>query len=228
MISDKHHEPGRAAMRTRLKPIADEQAPGSARAAAFLWFIAIGVAATAGITIAAMFYALSGRDARSLGLLATFAGVAVSVAAAMAPAFAKQQPSASAVPVPASSRRAASVSLLSVWLALYVLAISNMHRLLDIAAWPFWAGLAAAIGATLSIGGLAFALLRYLTHETDEYQRLLLMRAALIAAALTFVTLTAWGLLELYVGAPHFPVALALAPFGLFFAITNWWVRGRT
>jgi hypothetical protein len=218
-------------MPNRLKPVgrpSDEQARDSARAVGFFSLIAIGAVATTGVTIIAMFYALSGRDARALGLLAMFIGVAMSLAVAIAPLFAKQQPTASAVSAPASSRRTAFVSLSSMWLALYVLAIANMHWLLGIAAWPFWAGVAAAFGATMSVGGLVYALLRYLMRETDEYQRLLLMRAALIAAALTFFTLTAWGLLELYVGAPHLPVALVLAPFCLFFAIANWWVRGRT
>lgn len=218
-------------MPNRLKPLgrpSDEQGPGAPRAAVFLWLIALGAVATAGITILAMVYALSGRDARALGLLATIVGVAVSLAFAMAPAFMKQQPAANPVPAPASARRTAFVSLSSLWLAIYVLAIANVHWLLGVAAWPIWARVAAAVGATLSVGALAFALLRYLARETDEYQRLLLMRAALIAAALTFCTLTAWGLLELYVGAPHLSVALALAPFCLFFAIANWWVRGRT
>ncbi len=219
-------------MPNRLKPIgrpSDEQPPGSPHTAVFLWLIALGAAATAGITILAMVYALSGRDARFLGLLATSVGVAVSLSFAIAPTLVKQQqPSASAVPAPASARRTAFVSLSSLWLALYVLAISNLQWVLGVAAWPFWAGVAAAVGATLSICGLVYALLRYLTRETDEYQRVLLMRAALIAAALTFLTLTAWGLFELYVGAPQFPVALALAPFCVFFAIANWWVRGRT
>jgi hypothetical protein len=218
-------------MRNRLKGLgrtSDKQTPASSRAVVLFWFIALGAVATMGVTTMAMFYALSGRDARSLGLLATYAGVALSLASAIAPMFARQQPSASPVPAPPSARRTAFVSISSMWLALCVLAVSNMHWLLGVAAWPFWAGFAAAVAGMLSVGGVAYALLRYLMRETDEYQRLLLMRAALIAAASTFFTLTAWGLLELYVGAPHFPLALALAPFCLFFAIANWWVRGRT
>lgn len=217
-------------MTNRLKPIgraSDEQASGSPRAG-FFWLIALGVVATSGLTITAMVYALSGRDPLSFGWLATFVGVAMCLVVAIAPAFVKQQPPASAGSAPASSRRTAFVSLSSMWLALYVLAISNVHWLLGINAWPFWAGVAAAAVATLSVGGLVYALLRYLARDTDEYQRVLLMRAALVAAGLTFFALTAWGLAELYVGAPHLPMALTLVPFFLFFGIANWWVRGRT
>lgn len=197
-------------------------------ASGFWWLVALGLVVTAFFVIAAMMLALRGRDPQPWAMFAILSGVAVSLATAFVPAFGTQQGMANAVRGPNSVRRAAFVSLSSMWLALYVFAISNLHILLDIAAWPLWAGLAAAIGATLSIGAVMYALLRYLTHETDEYQRLLLMRAALIAAALTFFTLTAWGLFELYVGAPLLPLSLALAPFCLFFAIANWWVRGRT
>jgi hypothetical protein len=194
----------------------------------FWYAIALGSAVTAFFVIAALLIALRGHDPQPWATLAILSGAALSVAAAFVSGLGKQQRSASAVPGPASARRAAFVSLSSMWLALYVFAISNVHGLLGITTWPLWAGLAAAIGATLSIGAIIYVLLRYLVHETDEYQRLLLMRAALVAAALTFLTLTAWGLFELYVGAPHLPVSLALAPFCLFFAIANWWVRGRT
>jgi hypothetical protein len=194
----------------------------------FWYVIAVGSAATAFFVIASLLIALRGHDPQPWGLLAILSGIVVSVGAAFMPGLGKQQRTASAVPGPVSARRAAFVSLSSMWLALYVFAISNVHGLLGIATWPLFARLAAAIGATLSIGAVIYALLRYLVQETDEYQRLLLMRAALIAAALTFFTLTAWGLFELYVGASHMPVSLALALFCLFFAIANWWVRGRT
>lgn len=216
-------------MRNRPHPIGRaSEAPSSSRAVVFYWIVGLGVSATAGLTIMAMAYALSGRDPQSLAMLATSVAVGVGVAVAIASAFVKQPPSANIVPAPASSRRTAFVSLSSMWLALYVLAIANVQWLLGVANWPLEAALAAAAVATLSVVGLAYALFRYITRETDEYQRALLMRAALIAAALTFFALTAWGLIELYVGAPHFSVALALAPFFLCFAITNWWVRGRT
>lgn len=215
-------------MRNRPNVLGGSAQQPPARAVVFFWIIAFGVTATAGFTIMAMFYALSGRDPRALGLLALFAGFAVSLVVAIAPAFVKLQPAPRPVPAPASARRTAFVSLSSLWLALYVVAISNLHGLLDITVWPLWAGVAAALGATLSAGALVYALLRYILRETDEYQRSLMMRAALIAGALTFFLLTAWGLFELYAGAPHFSVAMTLAPFCFCFAIANWWVRGRT
>lgn len=216
-------------MRNRSNSFGHSSNPQAhSRAVILYWVVGLGIAATAALTAMSMVDALSGRDARSMGLLAMLFGVAVSLAAAIAPAFVKRQPSVSASPAPTGARRTAFVSLSSLWLSLYVLAISNVHWLLGIDAWPFWTGVAAAAVATLSVGGLAYALLRYLARDTDEYQRVLLMRAALVAAGLTFFALTVWGLAELYVGAPHLPMALTLVPFFLFFAITNWWVRGRT
>jgi hypothetical protein len=198
------------------------------RSRRFWYAIALGSAATAFFAIAALLIALRGHDPQPWATLAILSGVAVGVAAAFVPGLGQKQRTADAVPGSASARRAAFVSLTSLWLALYVVAISNVHWLLGIATWPLWAGIAAATGATLSIGAVIYALLRYLMRETDEYQRVLLMRVALIASALTFLTLTALGLFELYVGAPRVSLSLVLAPFCFFFAIANWWMRGRT
>jgi hypothetical protein len=206
---------------------ADEQAPDPARADGFIWFVALGAAAVAGFAIMALLYALGGRDAGAWAYWAMIGGFVLSLAPAMAPLFTKQRPSPSAAPGPLSAKRAAFISFSSIWMALYVLAISNVHGLLDISAWPRWAGFVAAIGAALPVGCVIYALLRYLIREADEYQRLLLTRAALIAAGVTLFVLTLWGLLELYVGAPHIPLSMALAPFCVVFAIANWWFRGR-
>lgn len=206
---------------------ADEQTSDPARAAGFIWFVALGSVAVAGLTIMAMFYALGGRDVGLWATLAIFGGFVLSLAPALAPVLTRRRPSQGAAPGPLSARRAAFVSLFSFWVGLYVLAISNAHNLLDISAWPRWAGFVAAIAAVLPIGGVIYALLRYLIRETDEYQRLLLTRAALIAAGVTLFGVTLWGLLELYVGAPHMPLSMALAPFCVVFAIANWWIRVR-
>jgi hypothetical protein len=218
-------------MRTPLKVLREQRNWSQAGlTSASWWWVALGLVAvaTAFFAVAALMLALRGHDTQPWTTLAILSGVAVGVATVFAAGLGKQQGATSAVPSPTSARRAAFVSLSSMWLALCVFALTNVHLVLDITARPLWAGLAAAIGATLSIAAMTYALLLYLTRETDEYQRLLLMRAALIAAALTFFVLTAWGLFEHYVGAPHFPASLALAPFCLFFAIANWWVRGRT
>ena len=82
--------------------------------------------------------------------------------------------------------RAAFLSTLSIWMALYVLAVTDISWLFDIDAWPLWARIAAAIAPALPIGGAIYALLRYVKAEPDEYQRLLLTRAVLIATGEVF------------------------------------------
>lgn len=115
---------------------------------------------------------------------------------------------------------------LALWMAAYVFDVVLISWVLDIEAWPIWARAIAAVTPALPIGGVIYALLRYLATEPDEYQRLLMTRAVLIATGLTFFVLTAWGFLELYIDStPHFPAAFAMTPFWIFFGAANWWVR---
>jgi hypothetical protein len=112
------------------------------------------------------------------------------------------------------------------WMAVYILDVVLISWVLNIETWPLWARAVAAVTPALPIGGVIYALMRYLSAEPDEYQRLLMTRAVLIATGLTFFVLTAWGFLELYIAqTPHFPVAFAMTPFWLFFGFANWWVR---
>jgi hypothetical protein len=166
-------------------------------------------------------------QSRLLGAAPIFVGCAVSVAVSV---WAAMQHSSKTRRAPVervwkSRARSAFVFAVSVWMALYVLAVVNISWLFDIEAWPVWARVMAAIAPALPIGGVIVALLRYLKREADEYQRSLLTRAVLIATGLTFFVVTAWGFLELYVGAPHFPPSLVMCPFWLFFGVSNWWVR---
>jgi hypothetical protein len=126
-----------------------------------------------------------------------------------------------------SSRAARALgAAMGAWMALYIFDVVLISWVLNIDAWPIWARAIAAVTPALPIGGVIFALMRYLSTEPDEYQRLLMTRAVLIATGLTFFVLTAWGFLELYIEAtPHFPVAFAMTPFWLFFGVANWWVR---
>jgi hypothetical protein len=117
-------------------------------------------------------------------------------------------------------------SAMAVWMAVYVLDVVLISWVFDIETWPLWARALAAVTPALPIGGVIYALMRYIATEPDEYQRMLMTRAVLIATGLTFFVLTAWGFLELYIDeTPHFPVAFAMTPFWLFFGVANWWVR---
>ena len=75
-----------------------------------------------------------------------------------------------------------------------------------------------AVLPALPIIGIVWALARLLIEKTDEYQRLRMVRASLVATGLVLVTSTLWGFLEMFGLAPHlwlwavFPVwAIGLA-----------------
>ncbi|HET7316255.1 MAG TPA: hypothetical protein VFI88_02380 [Sphingomicrobium sp.] len=53
-----------------------------------------------------------------------------------------------------------------------------------------------AILPALPIIGIFYALARYLVEESDEYQRMKLVRAALIATGFMLTVTTVWGFLE--------------------------------
>jgi hypothetical protein len=114
---------------------------------------------------------------------------------------------------------------IALWMSVYVLAVVLISWVFDIDAWPVWARAIAAVTPALPIGGVIYALLKYLKTEHDEYQRMLMTRAVLWAMGFAFFVLTAWGFLELYLDVPHFPVAFAMTPFWLAFGAANWWVR---
>ncbi|HET9460170.1 MAG TPA: hypothetical protein VFO51_09345 [Sphingomicrobium sp.] len=56
--------------------------------------------------------------------------------------------------------------------------------------------LAAALVPALFVAGVFWALARLLVEETDEYQRLLLVRQLLIGSAITLTIVTIWGFWE--------------------------------
>jgi hypothetical protein len=60
-----------------------------------------------------------------------------------------------------------------------------------------------ALLPALPIIGIIWAIARLLVDETDEYQRLRMVRASLVATGLVLVTSTLWGFLEMFGLAPH-------------------------
>ncbi len=60
-----------------------------------------------------------------------------------------------------------------------------------------------ALVPPIPILGLIWAMARLLIEERDEYQRMRMIRAALIATAVLLVTATIWGFLEMFDLAPH-------------------------
>jgi hypothetical protein len=77
----------------------------------------------------------------------------------------------------------------------------------------------AAILPALPIIGILGAIGRYLTEETDEYLRVMMVRQALIATAFSLSIATAWGFLENFGLVPHvyayYAVILWFAGLGL-------------
>ncbi len=116
---------------------------------------------------------------------------------------------------------------ISAWMTLYVAIVVVISWVIDIHTLPPWAQVGAAILPALTIGGVIHALLRYLDTEPDEFQRMLMTRAVLLAMGVTFFLATVWGFLEFYVRAPHFPTGLIMALFWGAFGFTNTWVRWR-
>jgi hypothetical protein len=87
-----------------------------------------------------------------------------------------------------------------------------------------------ALLPTLPITGMIVTMGRLLVEETDEYQRMRMVRASLIATGLVLVLASLWGFLEMFDLVPHvwlwavFPVwALGLGIGQL----TNRWIFGE-
>lgn len=62
---------------------------------------------------------------------------------------------------------------------------------------------ALALLPAIPIIGIVWAMARLLIEETDEYQRLRMVRASLVATGLVLVSSTLWGFLEMFGLAPH-------------------------
>ncbi len=61
----------------------------------------------------------------------------------------------------------------------------------------------AAVLPALPIIAILFTVGRYITEETDEYLRMMMVRQALIASAFTLSIATVWGFLENFDLVPH-------------------------
>ena len=55
----------------------------------------------------------------------------------------------------------------------------------------------------IAVTGMFWAFLRLVIEQRDEYQRLLLVRQALVATGFTFSLVTIWGFLENFGMVPH-------------------------
>jgi hypothetical protein len=94
---------------------------------------------------------------------------------------------------PAKRRYTQSVLLLS---AAYILILFGVVAFFNNGTRSGLSAYAAAVLPALPIVGVFFAIGRFIVDERDEYQRMKLVRQALIATGITLSLATVWGFLE--------------------------------
>ena len=87
----------------------------------------------------------------------------------------------------------------------YVAAISAAVYLIDRGMVSGWSLYAAAIAPGLFILGVIWAMGMYLVEETDEYIRMRLIRAMMVATGVTLAIASVWGFLEAFADVEHVP-----------------------
>lgn len=68
-----------------------------------------------------------------------------------------------------------------------------------------WSLYAAALAPALFILGVIWAMGMYLAEETDEYIRMRLVRAMMVATGVTLAIASVWGFLEQFTDVSHVP-----------------------
>ena len=87
----------------------------------------------------------------------------------------------------------------------YVVAIMAAVWLIDrdmVAGWTLYA---VAIAPAVFILGVIWAMGMYLVEETDEYIRMRLVRAMMVATGITLAIASVWGFLEQFADVAHVP-----------------------
>ena len=88
------------------------------------------------------------------------------------------------------------------YVAAIIVASSVLHH--RAAPTPFAIGIALVPGIAVAL--MIHAIARLMLELNDEFLRLLEVRKALVATALTLAGCSAWGLLEIYTAVPPLPV----------------------
>jgi MFS family permease len=112
--------------------------------------------------------------------------------------------------------------------AVYIAAATVATWLIPDDAPPSVGSIALAIAASAGVLTWIWAMARFLIEIDDEYQRMLQVRAILVATGLTLAVTSMWGMVELFTTAPRLPVffvfpiwCLGLAVGGLFNKLTT-------
>ena len=84
-----------------------------------------------------------------------------------------------------------------------------------------------AILPALPIVGIVIAMGRYLVEQNDEYQRMLIVRQALVAIGFTLAITAIWGFLENFGMVPHVPAYWVFVLFCIGLGLGQCWNRFR-
>ena len=87
----------------------------------------------------------------------------------------------------------------------YVVALMAAVWLIDRDLVSGWSLYAAAVAPGLFILGVIWAMGMYLVEETDEYIRMRLVRAMMVATGITLAIASVWGFLEAFADVVHVP-----------------------
>jgi len=124
---------------------------------------------------------------------------------------------------PAYTRYARRMAVASVVYVAAVMAASGLlHK--HSAATP--AAVAVALLPGLAVLGMLWAIARLFVELDDEYLRLLEVRKAMVATAVTLAVCSMWGILEIYTDVPRLPLffVFPLWALGLFVGmVVNRW-----
>jgi ABC-type polysaccharide/polyol phosphate export permease len=115
------------------------------------------------------------------------------------------------------------LSVAYVVLLLTVALLFKHHRISGLLAYI------AAVLPAVPIIGIFGAIGRFITEETDEYQRMLLIRQTLVATGFALTVATVWGFLESFGLVGHadgyYAAVLWFGGLGLGSCVNRWWER---
>lgn len=85
-----------------------------------------------------------------------------------------------------------------------------------------------AIAPAVPVAAVVVIVLRYLLEEEDEYQRMLSIRAYVLATGLTLTVTTGWGFLQDFAGLPQISLTHVFMLFCVCQGVTTAWTRLRS
>jgi hypothetical protein len=84
-----------------------------------------------------------------------------------------------------------------------------------------------AVAPAVPVAAVVVIVLRYLLEEEDEYQRMLSIKAYVMATGLTLTVCTAWGFLQDFAGLPQISLTHVFVLFCICQGFTTAWTRVR-